>query len=250
MLFLTFLVAAFPKCNLFCIYLFMKEWRNEWIEEVADQELWDALGGYGFTAVITCWLGIAATDFYTTGHNPCSVSLAYLSSFPIELCVITQKYSTAQPVSGYPPFLVLPFVRLKHLRPTDAVYKLLLVHTVGLTHLRWARSSGSIALSHWHVCGWSEALRVMCEGRLSYTATVLALTHICVLFSASPLTGNQDFKWQGIFTGDTMSKYVEPSFLSHLLAELLYDLQWIQLHGVSAISSFPDNFWVCWSVPA
>lgn len=77
------------------------------------------------------------------------------------------------------------WLRLKHLRPTDAVYKLLLVHTVGLTHLRWARSSGSIALSHWHVCGWSEALRVMCEGRLSYTATVLALTHLCAIFCKS-----------------------------------------------------------------
>lgn len=68
--------------------------------------------------------------------------------------------------------------RLKHLRPTDAVYKLPLVHTVGLTHLRWARSSGSIALNHLRVCGWSEALMVMCGGRLSCTATLLALTHL------------------------------------------------------------------------
>lgn len=75
------------------------------------------------------------------------------------------------------------------------------------------------------------------------------LTHLHGLFSASSLPGPQGFRDeeapQVTLRGNTLNQ----PFLHPLPAELLQDLQGIQLHGVSAISPSPDNLWAPQSVP-
>ena len=75
----------------------------------------------------------------------------------------------------------------------------------------------------------------LCRGR----TTPLALTHLHLLFSASPLKGSQDFRRQGVSAGDFVRECTDTAFLSHRSAELLYDLHGIQLLGVSAHQSLP-----------